>query len=151
MKLRALTAVALGLAAVTVCGVASARADESESTDKSATYCRLRVHGGILAKYEVLGADKGRLGCPLGIEQTAHHGGRMQQFDGGSVYWSKGTGAHVVAGRILDLWQGNQGEAGCIGYPIDEESETPDRRGRFQHFQHGTIWRWNDGKVSAVC
>ncbi|BCY13089.1 LGFP repeat-containing protein [Actinoplanes sp. L3-i22] len=151
MKLGALTAVALGLAAVAMCGATPAPADESKSSDKSATYCRLRVHGGILAKYVALGEDKGRLGCPLGIEQSAHGGGRMQQFDGGSIYWSKATGAHVVGGRILDLWQGNRGEAGCIGYPVDEESDTPDRKGRYQHFQHGTIWRWNDGRVSAVC
>jgi uncharacterized protein with LGFP repeats len=150
MKLGALTAVALGLAA-TLHGAAVAHADESKSSDKSATYCRLRVHGGILAKYLTLGSDKGRMGCPHGIEQTAAGGGRMQQFDGGSIYWSQVTGAHVVAGRILDLWQGNRGEAGCIGYPVDEEGDTPDRRGRYQHFQHGTIWRWNDGKVSAVC
>jgi uncharacterized protein with LGFP repeats len=143
--------VTLGLAAVTVCGAAAAQADESKSSDKSATYCRLRVHGGILAKYVALGEDKGRLGCPLGIEQAAHGGGRTQQFDGGSIYWSKGTGAHVVSGRILDLWQGDRGAAGCIGYPVDEESDTPDRKGRYQHFQHGTIWRWNDGRVSAVC
>ncbi|GAA2888419.1 hypothetical protein Acy02nite_70160 [Actinoplanes cyaneus] len=151
MKLRALTAVALGLAAATVCGAAAARADESKSSDKSATYCRLRVHGGILSKYVTFGSDKGRLGCPLGIEQPARGGGRMQQFDGGSIYWSKETGAHLVAGRIRELWQDNRGEAGCIGYPTDEESDTPDRKGRWQHFQHGTIWHWNDGKVSAVC
>lgn len=150
MKLGASTAVILAVAAATMCG-APAQADQSESTDKSATFCRLRVHGGILAKFVSLGSDKGRLGCPLGIEQVAHGGGRMQQFNNGSIYWSQATGAHVVAGRILDLWQGNRGEAGCIGYPVDEESDTPDRKGRYQHFQHGTIWRWNDGTVSAVC
>jgi uncharacterized protein with LGFP repeats len=150
MKIGALTAVTLGITAA-LCGTVAAHAEESESSDKSATYCRLRVHGGILAKYVSLGADKGRLGCPLGIEQVAAGGGRMQQFDEASIYWSPATGAHAVAGHILDLWQGNRGEAGCIGYPIDEESDTPDRHGRMQHFQHGTVWRWNDGKVSAVC
>ncbi|WP_198171064.1 LGFP repeat-containing protein [Actinoplanes awajinensis] len=151
MKLRAMAAVALGFTAAAMCGTVAARAEQSESTDKSATYCRLRVHGGILAKYVRVGSDKGKLGCPLGIEQRAAGGGRMQQFDGGSIYWSQATGAHAVSGRILDLWQGSRGEAGCIGYPTDDESATPDRRGHYQHFQHGTIWRWNDGKVSAVC
>ncbi|WP_436529024.1 LGFP repeat-containing protein [Actinoplanes sp. HUAS TT8] len=150
MKLGALTAVTLGLA-VAVCGSAAAQADQSESSDKSATYCRIRVHGGILAKYESLGTDRGRLGCPLGIEQRAHGGGRMQQFDGGSIYWSQETGAHVVAGRILDVWQGNEGEAGCIGYPVDEESDAPAHGGRQQHFQHGVIWYLSDGSYSAVC
>ncbi|WP_157432803.1 MULTISPECIES: LGFP repeat-containing protein [unclassified Actinoplanes] len=151
MKRGAWTVVTLGLAAATVFGAVPARADESKSADKSATYCRLRVHGGILSHYRTLGSDKGRLGCPMGIEQSAAGGGRMQQFDGGSIYWSAQTGAHAVAGRILQLWQGNRGEAGCVGYPVDEESDTPDHRGRYQHFQRGTIWHWNDGRVSAVC
>ncbi|WIM94288.1 hypothetical protein ACTOB_006304 [Actinoplanes oblitus] len=150
MKLRALTAAALGLTAV-ICVTPAAHAGASKPWDPSATYCRLRVHGGILARYVSFGADRGRLGCPLGIEQAAAGGGRMQQFDGGSIYWSQATGAHAVSGRILELWQGTRGETGCVGYPVDDESDTPDRRGRYQHFQHGTIWYWNDGKVNAVC
>jgi uncharacterized protein with LGFP repeats len=150
MKLGVLTAIALSFAAI-VCGAAPAHADDSPPSDKSETYCRLRVHGGVLARYVVLGSTKGRMGCPVGIERVAIGGGRMQEFDGGSIYWSPATDAHAVTGRILDLWKDNRGEAGCIGYPIDEEADTPDGRGRYQHFQHGTIWHWNDGKVSAVC
>ncbi|GLW34592.1 LGFP repeat-containing protein [Actinoplanes regularis] len=150
MKLRALTAVTFGLAAATLLGAASAQPAASE--DKSATYCRIRVHGGILAKYIVLGSDKGRLGCPIGTEQmAAGGGGRVQQFDGATIYWSQATDAHPVSGRILDLFQKNRGELGCAGYPIDDESDTPDGRGRYQHFQHGTIWHWKNGKVSVVC
>ncbi|GIF14854.1 LGFP repeat-containing protein [Actinoplanes teichomyceticus] len=151
MKLRAWKAVTLGLVAATMGAPVAAHAGGSEITDKAATYCRLRVHGGILAKYILLGSDKGRFGCPLGIEQAAADKGRMQQFDGGSIYWSRTTHAHAVSGRILELWQGNRGEAGCLGYPIDEEAPTPDGRGRVQHFEHGAIWHWNDGRVSAVC
>ncbi|MFC3990505.1 LGFP repeat-containing protein [Actinoplanes siamensis] len=139
-----MTAITLALAAATVCAVPAAQAEERDSSDKIANFCRIRVHGGILAKYMMFGSDKGRLGCPLGIERVAAGGGRMQQFDGGTIYWLRATGAFLVTGVIRDRWQQHGGEGGCLGYPVGEQYAG--EHGPIQRFQYGWV-----GADSASC
>lgn len=66
--------------------------------------------------------------------------GYLQQFERGYVYWSPTTGAHAVYGDIFNKWAELKWEQGLLGFPITDELSTPDRRGRFNHFQDGSIY-----------
>lgn len=79
-------------------------------------------------KDEGAGADEGPL--PDGR-------GRVRDFDNGSIYWSPETGAHEVHGAIRDKY-GKVRK--WIGYPTTDETGCPDGVGRFNHFEHGSIY-----------
>ncbi len=66
-----------------------------------------------------------------------------------SIYWSPHTCAHVVQGEIRELWLKLGGTKGKLGYPIDDETYTPDHRGRSSRFERGEI-RWYPEKGAYV-
>ena len=66
-----------------------------------------------------------------------------------SIYWSPNTCAHLVQGEIRELWLKLGGAKGKLGYPLDDETYTPDHRGRASRFQHGEIW-WYPAKGAYV-
>ena len=81
-----------------------------------------------------LGSQVGELGsCPDGI-------GYYNHFQGGSIYWSPSTGAHEVHGEIRNKWEALSWERGFLGYPVTDETGTPDGVGRYNHFQGGSIY-----------
>ena len=92
-------------------------------------------------KYTALGGPRGWLGSPAGPESTAPDGvGRFRHYTGGSIYWSPPTGAHEVHGAIRGLWSELGWERSFLGYPVTDESTTPDGVGRYSHFQGGSIY-----------
>jgi uncharacterized protein with LGFP repeats len=92
------------------------------------------VYGAIYAKYLALGAEGGLLGYPITDETGTPDGaGRFNHFEHGSIYWHPEIGAFEVRGAIRAKWQALGWEA--FGYPITDESGTPDGRGRFNHFR----------------
>jgi uncharacterized protein with LGFP repeats len=103
------------------------------------------VLSAIDEKYRELGGPGGFLGHPVdegaGSEEmdTADRRGRVRDFQGGSIYWSPATGAHEVHGAIRVRWAQLGGERG-LGFPLTDELGTPDGRGRFNHFEHGSIY-----------
>lgn len=101
----------------------------------------------IYRKYLALGGVNGFLGNPVGPEMNAPDGyGRFRHFQGGSIYWTSSTGAHVVHGAILGKWKSLGWERSVLGYPRTDESGTPDGIGRYNHFQYGSIyWTPNTG------
>ncbi len=55
-------------------------------------------------------------------------GGCYQQFQGGRIYWSPASGAHVmVTGAIWDLWKAQGYEKGALGYPHRRPDVRPAR------------------------
>ena len=99
------------------------------------------VHGSIRDKWAALGWAKGILGYPITDETpTPDKIGRFNHFERGSIYWTPKTGAHEVHGTIRDLWAKLGWETGILGYPITSETPTPDKIGRFNHFEHGSIY-----------
>jgi hypothetical protein len=56
-----------------------------------------------------------------------------------SVYWSRATGAHVVLGEIRDEYLHQGAQTSALGYPISDERDTADSRGRVSHFEGGDI------------
>ncbi len=68
---------------------------------------------------------------------TFDHRGFCRDFENGSIYWTPETGAHEVHGDIRVKWAqlGN-----WLGYPTTDETSCPDGHGRFNHFEHGSIY-----------
>jgi hypothetical protein len=100
--------------------------------------------GAIGAKYDALGGCGSVLGVPTTNEQATPDGvGRYTVFDRGSIYWTQATGAFEVHGVIRDQWKALAWEAGVLGYPIGDEIQTPDMKGRYNVFEHGSIY-WTE-------
>lgn len=99
------------------------------------------VMGSIRVKWEQLGWERSILGYPITDELTTPDGrGRYNHFQGGSIYWTQETGAWEVHGSIRAKWEQLDWEKGILGYPITDETVTPDGVGRFNHFQKGSIY-----------
>lgn len=96
-------------------------------------------------KYAEFGGPGGFLGQPVdegagsAEMDTASGRGRVRDFQNGSIYWSEATGAHEVHGAIRIRWSQVGGEKG-FGLPLTDELGTPDGRGRFNHFEQGSIY-----------
>lgn len=79
-------------------------------------------------------------GAPKGPEvPTLDKVGRWQEFSNGVIYWHPQIDngrAHYVKGGILEKWR-KLGSELVTGYPITDESPTPDGQGRFNHFSGG--------------
>jgi uncharacterized protein with LGFP repeats len=91
------------------------------------------VYGAIGEKYNRLGGAGGALGAPTSDEADAPYGGRFNNFQHGFIYWHPSTGAFGVWGPIGEKW--NQLGRVAYGYPITDQSVTPDGRGRYNHFR----------------
>jgi peptidoglycan/xylan/chitin deacetylase (PgdA/CDA1 family) len=93
------------------------------------------VHGAIRGRYLAFGGPAGLLGFPLTDETTTPGAaGQYNDFAGGSLYWSPGTGAHEVHGAIRGRYLAFGGSAGLLGFPLTDETGTPDGVGRYNHF-----------------
>ena len=99
------------------------------------------VHGLIRDRWASLGWERSFLGYPLTDETTTPDGvGRYNHFQGGSVYWTPATGAHEVHGAIRGKWASLGWERSFLGYPLTDETTTPDGVGRYNHFQGGSVY-----------
>jgi uncharacterized protein with LGFP repeats len=103
------------------------------------------VHGSIQAKWAAVGWERSALGYPTTDESRTPDGvGRFNHFQagpiGGSIYWTQATGAHQVHGSIRAEWAALGWEQSPLGYPVTDETGTPDQIGRFNHFQAGSIY-----------
>lgn len=92
------------------------------------------VFGAILDKWAAMNYGDGALRFPTSDELTTFDGvGRYRNFEGGIVSWHPATDAHVVWGLIGERWLQIGREQ--FGYPITDESTTPDGSGRYNHFR----------------
>lgn len=97
-----------------------------------------QVGGVIRDKWGQVGWENSPLGFPISDEAKTNKGdGRYNLFEGGAVYWSKATGAHIVWGAIRDQWVAAGGETGRYGLPKGDEYDYED--GKAQDFQGGKI------------
>ena len=95
------------------------------------------VYGDIGVKWNQMGRERG-FGYPLTDELAATGGGRYNDFENGSIYWHRRTGAHAVYGDIRAKWLSIGGLGRC-GYP--KTDEYADGRYRRTDFEKGYI-RW---------
>jgi uncharacterized protein with LGFP repeats len=97
-------------------------------------------------KYAQLGGEGGWVGPPTdegaGAQEmdTRNGAGRFRDFKNASILWSPRTPACEVHGDIRVKWAQLHGEEGFLGFPVTDELGTPDGRGRFSHFQGGSIY-----------
>jgi uncharacterized protein with LGFP repeats len=99
------------------------------------------VSGPIRTLWSSLGAERGTLHYPTSdVASTAGGQGSYATFQNGSIFWSLATGAKMVQAPVRDLWTSQGAEHGPLGYPITNTGPTGDGAGRFQHFQHGSIF-----------
>lgn len=95
----------------------------------------------ISEKYQQLGGGGGFLGQPVGLETACPDGvGRFRHYKGSSIYFHPATNAHEVHGAITNKWGQMGWERSVLGYPITDETKTPDGVGRFSHFQSGSLY-----------
>jgi uncharacterized protein with LGFP repeats len=104
------------------------------------------VQGVILQKYNASGGASSPLGLPTASEAAAPNGGQFSTFNGGAIYWTPQTGAHIVWGGIRDAWERDGGAGGRLGYPTSDEETIPG--GWQSQFQHGTI-TYTDGHATV--
>ncbi|MFP5373057.1 MAG: hypothetical protein ACLGI3_20260 [Actinomycetes bacterium] len=80
--------------------------------------------GEVRNRYERADAASAALGFPI-ADQGAVTGGQAAAFQAGSIYWSAGTGAHVVRGEVRSAWWARGGITGPLGYPTADTAATP--------------------------
>ncbi len=109
------------------------------------------VHGLILTKYLSLGGPSSFLGYPTTDETGTPDGvGRFNHFSSthslgnvnGSIYWTPSTGASSIHGAIRAKWASLGWELSFLGYPVTDETGTPDGVGRFNHFSNSGSIYW---------
>jgi uncharacterized protein with LGFP repeats len=118
------------------------------------------VYGGILGKYLSIGGPHSFLGLPTSEEQDvpAVPGERVSHFQGGAIYWSEATGAHLVYGAIGTEYAATAYETDYyrinlqtyLGAPTSDEMSTGTVVGRMNTFQGGEIIWGGGGGGHAV-
>lgn len=103
------------------------------------------VCGEILNKYNELGGPTGALGLPTSNELTNPDGvGKRTSFTSdSSIYWSPASGAHQIGGAIGAEWARTGWEGGAHSYPITDEIDASDGRGRLNHFLGNSDIYWH--------
>jgi uncharacterized protein with LGFP repeats len=91
-----------------------------------------------------MGWERSVLGYPVTDEGTTPNKiGRFNYFSGhGAIYWTGPTGASSIQGAILDKWASMGWENSVLGFPVTDETGTPDGTGRFNHFSLGGSIYW---------
>lgn len=76
------------------------------------------VTGAIGTKWKNLGWARNSLKLPITAQKcTLTRGGCFQKFQGGSIHWTKKTGAQMTRGAIQKAWGSQKWERGRLGYP----------------------------------
>ena len=129
--------------------------DNADIYWNASTNAAFEVHGGIRDKWNARGGVSGFLGYPLSDELSVRRGaaevGRSQQFTGGSIFWSPGTGAFAVQGGIREAYVHTyNGAIGALGFPVSDETSSPRGGKRYSNFQHGCIvWTAATGRIDT--
>jgi hypothetical protein len=97
--------------------------------------------GAIRDKYLALGGCGSPLGAPTTEERPSADGvGRYNDFQNGAIYWTPKIGAFEIHGDIHAKWASLGWETGLLGYPITDETGSPDGVGRYSVFDSGSIY-----------
>jgi uncharacterized protein with LGFP repeats len=101
------------------------------------------VQGAIREKWLQSGGYTSGLGFPQ-TDEISVAGGAYNDFeDGGSIYWSPNTGAHIVHGAIRGKYLAFGGPQSGLGFPTSDEKATADGKGFFNDFQNGGSIYWS--------
>ncbi|WP_369808086.1 LGFP repeat-containing protein, partial [Leucobacter chinensis] len=103
------------------------------------------VQGGIRNLYNKQGGPTSQIGLPIGVEKQAKAGYYSQEFQHGTIYWSKQTSGTLVEGAFHDWYIQNGGPEGPLGLPTGLAVQNG--TGLRQTFTNGTLL-WS--KASGV-
>jgi hypothetical protein len=116
------------------------------------------VYGVVGAEYVATANERGMdglvvqklLGAPTSDEMNVPGvpGARMNTFQGGTIYFSGSTGAHVVYGAIGAKYMSLGGPTSFLGLPTGDEQSIPG--GRACYYQHGKILLTAQGGMQVV-
>lgn len=99
------------------------------------------VKGGIQGVWQKFGAQNGKMGYPTSDEISGlMNGGVYQTYQGGAIYWTPTTGAHMSTGGIRGVWQTFAAQNGKLGYPTSDEIGGLVNGGVYQTYQGGIIY-----------
>lgn len=93
-------------------------------------------------------ALRASLGTDIGQERITARGGRVHDFQTGSIYWSPNTGARLVTDLGLPKYRELGAEDGALGYPVGDEQWG--LGGMSQMFEHGFLTTTSTGEVEAA-
>ncbi|MFE3321559.1 LGFP repeat-containing protein [Nocardia sp. NPDC059195] len=133
--------------AETTSGAATTGGAAGESTTISTPNGDITISGEVYKKYVAAGAAASPLGAPEEAQESGPDGGEYQDFTGGTIYWSKDSGAHIVWGEIREAWEENGGANGTLGYPTSDEKDITG--GKQSDFTGGTI-TWVNGETTVT-
>lgn len=110
-------------------------------------YCRddgLRdasvIYGLIRQKWASMGWENSPLGFPVTDELPAGSaGGRVSFFERGAMLYRPDIGTFETHGAIFRRWR-DIGSFDGLGFPLTDELVAPDGRGRYNHFERGSIY-----------
>lgn len=98
-------------------------------------------HGPIFNAYLAVGAETSPLGLPItDVMPTSDGVASVSRYQRGAILSHPQTGTCEVHGAIHQKWASLGSEQGFLGYPRTDEKVTADGIGRFNHFQHGSIY-----------
>ncbi|MBM7805840.1 uncharacterized protein with LGFP repeats [Geodermatophilus bullaregiensis] len=133
-------------AAAAVCGPAAGGCSQvfqggSVHWSPASGAAAVNPRGAIGGRWVSLRGDSGPLGYPTGNEVCGlGNGGCLQQFQGGTVYWSAASGAQRITGAIRARWGSLGWEFGWLGYPTGDEVCGMLNGGCRQPFQAGWVY-----------
>jgi uncharacterized protein with LGFP repeats/GH25 family lysozyme M1 (1,4-beta-N-acetylmuramidase) len=107
-----------------------------------ATGAQPSLVGPIRDAWQRSGFENGVLGYPTsGVVCGLKDGGCFQNYQGGAVIWSPGSGAALstTSGAIRDYWAQQRFENGPLGYPTSNPFCGLKDGGCFQNYQGGTV------------
>ncbi|TYP89869.1 N-acetylmuramoyl-L-alanine amidase [Blastococcus xanthinilyticus] len=96
------------------------------------------VHGSVLAKWDELGGEKGRLGFPTS-DEVASLWGAYSTFSGGVIHAAAATGPQPVWGWVGARWVASGAGKAAVGYPVRPEAPAGDGVGAIGEFSNGLI------------
>jgi hypothetical protein len=122
------------------------------------------VHGAIRDEYNATAHESDYyghavqqiLGLPTSdvMDVPGVSGARMSTFQGGAIYWSRGTGAHAAYGDIGAEYNRLGGPTSYLGLPTGDEQSYPDGQlisdMRVSYLQNGMIVWSPDGGLHDV-
>lgn len=84
-------------------------------------------------RYAAFGGESSLLGAPVSGAVDVP-GGAAREYQGGTIYFSEDSGAHVMYGAILQRYRALGGPGSDLGFPTNDESDAGDGTGRFNDF-----------------
>jgi uncharacterized protein with LGFP repeats len=109
------------------------------------------LRGAVLDLWARTGFETGVLGYPVTSATVTPDGlGLYAHFEGGSVYWTRATGAHLLRGEVLATWAARGWENGVLRYPTTDVTATPDGRGTYAYFQGGAVYAGSTGGARVL-